>query len=85
MKLDKTLLKYLEKTIKYLENSNDCIYSNETVSELIDRMKLLIKNNDINELKIIFSPTNSLQDIAIDNGWGDEYCNIAKSIDRFIK
>jgi hypothetical protein len=36
---------------------------------------------DINNLKFLFAPTGSLQDISIGNGWGKEFLELASLID----
>ena len=36
------------------------------------------------ELTLLFAPTGDLQETAIANGWGDEYCRLAAKFDVLI-
>lgn len=63
----------------------------DTPSEAIHEFTQLLEkleNNDktaIAELKIIFAPTGSLQDLAISSGWSDKYADLASEFDQLYK
>jgi hypothetical protein len=37
------------------------------------------------DLKLLFAPTGSLQDISIDHGWGEEFLELAKRFDELTQ
>ena len=39
---------------------------------------------NVNELKLLFLPTGPLQETSIDNGWGDEFLELASEFDELI-
>ncbi len=87
------LISALEKTIKLLEKSEDSVWANYTVEEAREILRTELENykktGEISgfgksQISFLFLPTSALQDIAIDNGWGDEYLEIANVIDRFL-
>ena len=73
--------------IFFLEKSEESIYSELLPSEIIKDLRLCIKGNKIDKerLKFIILPTNSLQDISIYNGWGDEFCELSSELDKLLK
>ena len=80
MPIDEKLLKLLHKTIDYLKDSNESTFADQTPKELIAEINNCIKQNNKQKINILFMPTAPLQDTAIDNGWGDEYCKIATEV-----
>lgn len=87
------LISVLEKTIELLEKSEDSVWANYTVEEAKEILQTELENyqrtREISSsgkarISFLFLPTSALQDIAIDNGWGDEYLQIANIIDRFL-
>jgi hypothetical protein len=74
----------LEKTILFLRQSDSSSYAHFSVEELIVQLEHelnQIKNFnliDLDRLCCLFGPTSSLQDTAIDNGWGNEFLELAK-------
>jgi hypothetical protein len=54
------------------------------VKEHIERLK---KNDfsKLGDLKLLFAPTGSLQDISISNGWGTEFLVLATQFDKAIE
>lgn len=38
---------------------------------------------DLKLLSTLFAPTGAIQEISIDNGWGDEFLRISALIDQF--
>ncbi len=84
MSIDTKLLKLLHKTIDYLKDSNESIFADKTPEELIAEINDCINKNDKQNIGMLFMPTTPLQDTAIDNGWGNEYCKIATEIERLL-
>jgi hypothetical protein len=80
----------LEKLLEYLNQSTDSIYSSKGVLEIKKFINETInnidcnKNIEIDELKILIAPTGNIQDISIDNGWGEEFIKIANDIENTI-
>jgi hypothetical protein len=78
--------------LHHLENSRESLYATETPEELLKIISLELnsvrktgKLSKLNQMVILFLPTGSLQKIAMDNGWGDEYLVLAKSFDQGLK
>ena len=73
--------------ISFLEKSEGSIHSESSPSEIIKDLKSCIEENKIDKKKLSFIilPTNVLQDISIDNGWGDEFCELSSELDKLLK
>jgi hypothetical protein len=84
------LINILRETVFHLNKSKDSMFSNDTVEEIkkiiSENIENIESNNNIdkNKLQILFAPTGSIQDIAIDNGWGAEYLIISENVDKII-
>lgn len=75
----------LSSLIELLNSSEESIYARETPGELLKVVETnlasikqtgsLLNPETFSE---IFLPTASLQEIAIDNGWGPQYLELAK-------
>lgn len=87
------LISALEKTIDFLNNSEDSIMTDKSafeVQEILEKeIKRLKENKNFSffgksKIKFLFLPTGALQEIAIVNGWGDEYLQIAAIVDEYI-
>lgn len=83
----------LEKTVFLLKSSEDSIWSNQTAVEAkailekeLDKLKKTGKFSFFgkSKIKLLFVPTGALQEISIDNGWGNEYLQISEVVDEFI-
>ena len=63
------------------------MYADRTPKELINDLKSCIQGNEIDtkKLKFITLPTNSLQDTLIDNGFGNQFCDLANKIEYLLK
>lgn len=87
----KELIRVLKDTRVRLEESIESVYSHHTPAEMID----LIDRNldqikidstyDKEELDLLYAPTASLQDTAIDNGWGEDFLKLASRYDEATK
>jgi len=84
------LSKILEQTLSYLEKSEDSIWSDmevgETVELLNKQLQLLQTSGKVNvsKLNYLFLPTAPLQEIAMENGWVDEYLELAEQFDSHM-
>ena len=89
----------LSKLAELLRKIKDCVKNssvnllwthyetkNEIINELDNHIKTLNegKISEINELIILFSPTSDLQELSINNGWGNLFLDYAKKFDRII-
>lgn len=78
----------IERTIKFLGDSEDSIFSELTAAEIIEILeKELIKiktgqDFDETEVKLLFLPTSNIQEIAILNEWSAEYLKTAEIVDK---
>ncbi len=81
------MLPALNHTIILLSNSQSSLYTNQSVSEIIATLKSIQSQFeqtgqlDKAKLELLFSPTGPIQEIAIDNGWEDEFLDLAKEIE----
>ena len=55
-------------------------YVNEIINHIEENMGI-----DIEEIKLLIAPTGDIQEISIDNGWGEEFIKISEKIDMIIK
>ena len=87
------LISALERTIKLLENSEDSAWANFSVDEAVKILRFELENCretqrisflSKDQIRFLFLPTSALQEISIDNGWGDEYLEIAAVIDKYL-
>lgn len=92
MKIDEvySFIECLENTIKYLKQSDESFYTKKNPEDVIKLFNKTIsrlkKNKSINKSKLSFefAPTSSIQEIAIDNGWGNEYLKLSEDFDALI-
>ncbi len=85
---DKEALRALEQTCELLEQSEPTPYSPLTPVELRRKLMKIVEalrndqpyNRGI--LTIEFAPTSTVQEIAMENGWHDEYLEIASVVDK---
>ena len=87
MELEK-LNSALEETISFLRNSQSSDWAGMSVGELILELESeieRIKNSkaaDAKRIGFLFAPTGPIQEISIDNGWGDEFLRLSEIVDR---
>ena len=85
------LISALQATIDYLRKSDDSLYAKQANEELISALEYILKSLnqhgifDKDELGLIFAPTGSLQEIAIDNSWGEEFIQFSAIVDKYVK
>jgi len=82
------LLPTLDRTIFLLQNSQDSLYAHLSVDEVITALQTIQTKLeqtgilDKAQLNLLFGPTGSIQEISIDNGWGDEFIKLATEVDK---
>ena len=82
------LTQVLELTLAHLEKSEDSIWSDMDVAEvivLINKQLYMLRCSgtvNVSKLNYLFLPTAPLQEIAMENGWVDEYLELAEQFDR---
>ncbi|MFZ5911493.1 MAG: hypothetical protein ACOYYU_15885 [Chloroflexota bacterium] len=80
----------LEKLLFFLKQSQSPIWSNADILEITRAIEAELKraklgeNVDAQLLKTLLAPTGSIQEISIDNGWGDDFLGIANVIERYL-
>ena len=79
---------HLEKLSAKMKPDMDLFWSSygsyEELMETLDEYKQALKNKDLSklsELKFLFLATGDLQEIALSNGWGDEFLKLASEFD----
>jgi hypothetical protein len=72
-----------------LNEDTDIIRTQSTdLIKLKNNIILLIENLDLNNLKdvsFLFAPTGTLQEISLENGWGDEFIELSIKIDELVR
>ena len=85
------LITALEGTILFLRNSQSSDWASVSVEEIIPQLEAEInkagKSQPINAnlLSLLFAPTGAIQEIAIDNGWGNEFLRVSQIIEQFTR
>ncbi|MDH3232680.1 MAG: hypothetical protein OEQ29_04080 [Alphaproteobacteria bacterium] len=80
----------LRECLVHIERSADSMYAGQSAADIAEMFRAAIakleRGEPINKgaLKILFLPTGDLQEISIDNGWGDEFVALAARFDRAI-
>lgn len=79
------------KTIELLQNSLDSPFSHSSVADVIailQKIQLQFEQTGLEDkptLNALFAPTGPIQEIAIDNGWGNEFLSLAAEIDKITQ
>jgi hypothetical protein len=90
MSVTSLLVRALERTCVLLERSAEDGWSNLTPAEaaknLRDAIGALARGQavDYRSLGVEFAPTGPIQEIAMANGWHEEYLQLARVVDRHI-
>ena len=70
-----------------LKESDETPYSGLEINDLIsiiERERNIIRTGekvDYSELKKLFTPTGPIQELSIDNGWGQSFIDLANRFD----
>ena len=84
------LITTLEETIRLLKSSQSSDWASMSVEEIIRELEAEITRAENSEridtklLSFLFAPTGSIQEISIDNGWGDDFLRISGVIDELL-
>lgn len=84
------LLDALKECLTYIQRSEDqvlCEIGADEASRMLRRtISKLERRRPINKfgLWMHFQATSDLMDLAVFNGWGDEFCEIADRVDRYL-
>jgi hypothetical protein len=77
----------LERLVTLLEDSNESVWSPlspKKVSDFIQGMISKLQNGEeleIDRLKLEFAPTSTIQEISMENGWSEEFLEMASRFD----
>ncbi len=88
MEID-NLIVALEKTLSFLRQSESSNWAGLSCEEVIKQLEVEMnkaKNSqivDLHKLGYLYAPTSSIQEISIDNGWGNEFLEMSKIIDSY--
>jgi len=70
-----------------LQSSTDSVYAHRSADEIIAILQTIQtqfeQTGKLNQaqLNLLFGPTGSIQEISIDNDWGEEFLELAQMID----
>ena len=85
------MIQVLKHLTEFLEKSDESLYAAETPEQLLNVVNVNLASMQISGMLIssdkmreMFLPTTSLQDISIDNGWGDQYIELSKDFELAI-
>lgn len=87
---NRTLLNRLETVCGLVESSDfgsvGCIPKEHALQALRDlrRQMLTSGSPDILEASMLFAPTAGLEAVSIENGWGDEFLELAREVERAL-
>lgn len=78
------LIVALEKVLLLLGKSQLSAWGASSPEEEMELNKIrTLQQADKKLLQFLFAPTGSVQEISIDNGWGDEFIEISEIIDKY--
>jgi len=87
------LISAFERIINLLDQSEDTIWANYTVDEAKEILQTELENykqtqklsdSGKSNINFLFLPTSALQEISMDNGWGDEYIKLSNIFDKYL-
>lgn len=87
------LISAFERIINLLDQSEDTIWANYTVEEAKEILQTELENyknthklsdSGKSNINFLFLPTSALQEISIDNDWGDEYIKLSNIFDKYL-
>ena len=85
-----SLVTALERTCDLLERSEESVWSPLTPSDVAQNLRAAIaafergEAVDYGNLRLEFAPTSTIQEIAMANGWHDEYMQLADVVDSHL-
>ncbi len=92
MSTEKELITLLETIESKITSETNIVWAKyDTIEELLEeleKIKIGVRSQNpeaIEDLKTLFAPTGSFQEMSIDNGWGDEYIELSEKFDQLIR
>ena len=85
-----SLIAALERTCALLERSEESVWSPLTPAEVAANLRQavgrLVRGEavDYGHIRLEFAPTSTIQEIAMANGWHDEYMQLADVVDSHV-
>jgi hypothetical protein len=82
-----TPLEALQRTRDLLRSSESSVWAPEDPLEIVVQLETAIaalrdgRRVDVRQLDLLFLPTGSIQEIAMHNGWSDEYMALSSVVD----
>lgn len=76
------LIKLLQEIRLLAIKNGDGLYGDLQMA--VKDIDILLQSSDISKekLKLLIAPTGNLQDLSIDCGWGEKYCDLAEMIEN---
>src|SRR5262245_12622952 len=80
----------LQRTLELVAESRGSLWAqyepDEIVRELQAALDALAAGADVDvpRLRLLFAPTGAIQEISLDNGWGDEFLVLSGVVDAFL-
>lgn len=88
-RLTKELIAVLLAVRAKIHNNSDCVWSyyespQQAQNEIDQYISDLGKGNidSLTEISVHFAPTSAYQELSLQNGWSDEYLNLAEKFDN---
>jgi len=82
MDVDKSARIILNKLKVLVSKNGDGTYGSK--AEAIEDIDVLLTSLSTNGVSSLLAPTVNLQELAIDNGWGAEFNNLAKELEKVL-
>ena len=84
------LINTLEELLALVEQSKDSAWASMDKKMVVGKLGKQIdkmrkgKAGNLIELRVLFAPTGPIQEISIDNGWGERFVELAGEFDKLI-
>lgn len=89
--LNMKMINVLTHLAEFLKNSDESLYAAETPEQLLKIVNVNLASmqtsgtfDSLEKVQSLFLPTASLQEISIDNGWGEQYIELSKDFELAI-
>jgi hypothetical protein len=80
----------LERTLELVASSRSSPWSADDVEQISRHLRAAIAALqsgapvDRASLGLLFAPTGAIQETSLDNGWGEEFLSLSRSVDAFL-
>lgn len=84
------ILATLKRALELVNASRNSAWAGGRVQQFAAELEAVIaalesqRAFDRDELRVLFAPTGPLQELSLDNGWGDEFLSLAERVDAFL-